>query len=233
MCYLQDSIDALNRTQMRGIEGQLYNKVNELQEDLSMKKFDLRAKQIHLAAIRAQVSFRPLYRIAKLDLAKTTTRALSLPCCHKVCSFLWQLFLSSCGTCWMCSELLQLTKSSMKWAYHSLGRETKVSSLNYISFHLSCQTVAHKSVRVHASEYTCTEPTQTHAQVVCRSNSCLLGFVIQFSSGTQCACSTHSSIMLPECCGSTTPEGRNVLRSFSIAIEELASGGQSVFCVQE
>ncbi|KAH8277926.1 hypothetical protein KR018_010367 [Drosophila ironensis] len=51
---LQDSIDALNRTQMRGIEGQLYNKVNELQEDLSMKKFDLRAKQIHLAAIRAQ-----------------------------------------------------------------------------------------------------------------------------------------------------------------------------------
>ncbi|KAH8392722.1 hypothetical protein KR215_003190 [Drosophila sulfurigaster] len=51
---LQDSIDALNRTQTRGIEGQLYNKVNELQEDLSMKKFDLRAKQIHLAAIRAQ-----------------------------------------------------------------------------------------------------------------------------------------------------------------------------------
>ncbi|ALC41384.1 CG43729, partial [Drosophila busckii] len=44
---LQDSIDALNRTQTRGIEGQLYNKVNELQEDLSMKKFDLRAKQIH------------------------------------------------------------------------------------------------------------------------------------------------------------------------------------------
>lgn len=53
---LQDSIDALNRTQTRGLEGQLYNKVNELQEDLSMKKFDLRAKQIHLAAIRAQVS---------------------------------------------------------------------------------------------------------------------------------------------------------------------------------
>ncbi|BFG03290.1 uncharacterized protein DMAD_02585 [Drosophila madeirensis] len=51
---LQDAIDALNRTQTRGIEGQLYNKVNELQEDLSMKKFDLRAKQIHLAAIRAQ-----------------------------------------------------------------------------------------------------------------------------------------------------------------------------------
>lgn len=41
---------------MRGLESQLYNKANELQEDISMKKFDLRAKQIHLAAVRAQVS---------------------------------------------------------------------------------------------------------------------------------------------------------------------------------
>ncbi|XP_050098544.1 uncharacterized protein LOC126579207 isoform X2 [Anopheles aquasalis] len=51
---LQDSVDALVRTQMRGIEGQLYNKANEIQEDISMKKFDIRAKQIHLAAVRAQ-----------------------------------------------------------------------------------------------------------------------------------------------------------------------------------
>ncbi|XP_055619191.1 uncharacterized protein LOC129764288 isoform X5 [Toxorhynchites rutilus septentrionalis] len=51
---LQDSVDTLVRTQIRGIEGQLYNKANELQEDISMKKFDLRAKQIHLAAVRAQ-----------------------------------------------------------------------------------------------------------------------------------------------------------------------------------
>lgn len=41
---------------MRGLESQLYNKANELQEDISMKKFDLRAKQIHLAAVKAQVS---------------------------------------------------------------------------------------------------------------------------------------------------------------------------------
>ncbi|XP_037816860.1 uncharacterized protein LOC119607140 [Lucilia sericata] len=53
---LQDAIDVLNRNQIRGIEGQLYNKVNETQEDLLMNKFDLRAKQLHLAAIRAQVS---------------------------------------------------------------------------------------------------------------------------------------------------------------------------------
>lgn len=51
----QDSIDVLVRTQQRGLDGSLYNKANELQEDISMKKFDLRAKQIHLAAVRAQV----------------------------------------------------------------------------------------------------------------------------------------------------------------------------------
>ncbi|XP_037047870.1 uncharacterized protein LOC119082453, partial [Bradysia coprophila] len=51
---LQDTIETLIRTQIRGLENQLYNKVNELQEDISMKKFDLRAKQIHLAAVRAQ-----------------------------------------------------------------------------------------------------------------------------------------------------------------------------------
>jgi len=34
----------------------LYNKANELQEDISMKRFDLRVAQIHLAAVRAQVS---------------------------------------------------------------------------------------------------------------------------------------------------------------------------------
>uniref|UniRef100_A0A1B0BR69 Uncharacterized protein n=1 Tax=Glossina palpalis gambiensis TaxID=67801 RepID=A0A1B0BR69_9MUSC len=53
---LQDAVDTLNRTQIRGIEGQLYNKVNEMQEDLSMKKFDLHTKQLHLAAIKTQVS---------------------------------------------------------------------------------------------------------------------------------------------------------------------------------
>ncbi|XP_058459240.1 uncharacterized protein LOC131435409 isoform X2 [Malaya genurostris] len=51
---LQDSVDALVRSQIRGIESQLYNKANEIQEEISMKKFDIRAKQIHLAAVRAQ-----------------------------------------------------------------------------------------------------------------------------------------------------------------------------------
>uniref|UniRef100_A0A1I8PL17 Stac-like n=1 Tax=Stomoxys calcitrans TaxID=35570 RepID=A0A1I8PL17_STOCA len=60
---LQDAIDVLNRQQIRGIEGQLFNKVNETQEDLSMSKFDLRAKQLHLSAIRAQ---KELF-VSKLD----------------------------------------------------------------------------------------------------------------------------------------------------------------------
>ncbi|XP_054736674.1 uncharacterized protein LOC129243579 [Anastrepha obliqua] len=54
---LQDTVDGLNRTQQRGIEGQLFNKVNEMQEDLSLKKFDLRAKQLHFSAIKAQASY--------------------------------------------------------------------------------------------------------------------------------------------------------------------------------
>jgi len=38
------------------LESQLFNKANEIQEDISSKRFDLRVAQIHLAALRAQVS---------------------------------------------------------------------------------------------------------------------------------------------------------------------------------
>lgn len=54
--FSKDSIEALNRNQQRGLDSLLYNKANELQEDISMKKFDLKAKQLQLAAIRAQVN---------------------------------------------------------------------------------------------------------------------------------------------------------------------------------
>jgi len=40
----------------RSVEASLYNKANELQEDISLKRFDLRVAQIHLAAVKAQVS---------------------------------------------------------------------------------------------------------------------------------------------------------------------------------
>ncbi|XP_049703285.2 uncharacterized protein LOC110375307 isoform X3 [Helicoverpa armigera] len=51
---LQDSLDSLARHQSRGLESNLYNKVNEIQEDISIKKYDYRATQLHLAAVRAQ-----------------------------------------------------------------------------------------------------------------------------------------------------------------------------------
>ncbi|KAL3199397.1 hypothetical protein MRX96_014041 [Rhipicephalus microplus] len=38
----------------RSLESSLYNKANELQEDISMKRFDLHVAQIHLAAVKAQ-----------------------------------------------------------------------------------------------------------------------------------------------------------------------------------
>lgn len=51
----QETVDQLARTQQRGIDNQLFNQASEVQEDISMKKFDLRAKQLHLTAIVAQV----------------------------------------------------------------------------------------------------------------------------------------------------------------------------------
>lgn len=53
---LQESLESLIRTQIRVLESQLYNKSTELQEDISMKRFDLQTKRLHLAALRAQVS---------------------------------------------------------------------------------------------------------------------------------------------------------------------------------
>ncbi|CAG5040376.1 unnamed protein product [Parnassius apollo] len=51
---LQDSLDSLSRSQSRNLESNLYSKVNEIQEELSLKKYDYRATQLHLAAVRAQ-----------------------------------------------------------------------------------------------------------------------------------------------------------------------------------
>ncbi|EEC02528.1 stac, putative [Ixodes scapularis] len=51
---LQETLDALLRLQQRSLESSLYNKANELQEDISLKRFDLHVAQIHLAAVKAQ-----------------------------------------------------------------------------------------------------------------------------------------------------------------------------------
>ncbi|CAH1984117.1 unnamed protein product [Acanthoscelides obtectus] len=53
---IRDALDTLVRVQQRSVEAALYNKANELQEDISMKRFDLTVAQLHLSAINAQVS---------------------------------------------------------------------------------------------------------------------------------------------------------------------------------
>ncbi|XP_049782830.1 uncharacterized protein LOC126184482 [Schistocerca cancellata] len=50
----QDALDTLLRIQQRSLESSLFNKANELQEDISLKRFDLRVAQIHLGAVKSQ-----------------------------------------------------------------------------------------------------------------------------------------------------------------------------------
>ncbi|KAF7404034.1 hypothetical protein HZH68_006828 [Vespula germanica] len=52
---LQDALDTLIRMQRKSAEGNLYTKVAELQENISMKRFELGVAQLDLAAIQAQV----------------------------------------------------------------------------------------------------------------------------------------------------------------------------------
>lgn len=51
---LSDALETLIRIQARSLESQLFNKANELQEDISLKRFDQRVARLHLGAIRAQ-----------------------------------------------------------------------------------------------------------------------------------------------------------------------------------
>lgn len=57
----QESLESLIRAQIRVLESQLFTKSSELQEDISMKKYDLQTKRLHLAALRAQVNIYVLY----------------------------------------------------------------------------------------------------------------------------------------------------------------------------
>lgn len=52
---IQEALTTLVRIQQRSLESNLFNKANEIQEDISMKRFDLRVSQIHLRAIASQV----------------------------------------------------------------------------------------------------------------------------------------------------------------------------------
>merc|ERR1719225_1084322 len=51
---LGEAYETMIRIQTRSLDSQLFNKANELQEDISLKRFDHRVALLHLAAIRAQ-----------------------------------------------------------------------------------------------------------------------------------------------------------------------------------
>ncbi|XP_058794717.1 uncharacterized protein LOC131666226 isoform X2 [Phymastichus coffea] len=54
IAHIQDALDTLNRMQRKSAEGNLHTKVVELQEDISIKRFDLGVAQLQLSAIHAQ-----------------------------------------------------------------------------------------------------------------------------------------------------------------------------------
>lgn len=52
---LQEALESLIRLQQRSLDSSLFNKANEIEEDIGLKRFDLRVAQIHIAAVRAQI----------------------------------------------------------------------------------------------------------------------------------------------------------------------------------
>lgn len=61
----EERIESLSKLLFRSKESRLNNKVNELQEELSQKRFELLVAQIHLSAVRSQLqlfeyNYRPL-----------------------------------------------------------------------------------------------------------------------------------------------------------------------------
>jgi hypothetical protein len=51
---LEEAYNKMSMMRTRSLESQLFNKANELQEDISLKRFDHRVAHLHLAAIKAQ-----------------------------------------------------------------------------------------------------------------------------------------------------------------------------------
>jgi len=51
---ISEAVESLIRIQSKNLDQQLFNKANEIQEEISRKRFDLRCAQIQLAGIRAQ-----------------------------------------------------------------------------------------------------------------------------------------------------------------------------------
>ncbi|XP_022166449.1 uncharacterized protein LOC111030999 isoform X5 [Myzus persicae] len=54
MKQIQDSVETFKRLQQRSLEQSMFSKANELQEDISIKRFEFRTAQMHLAAVKSQ-----------------------------------------------------------------------------------------------------------------------------------------------------------------------------------
>lgn len=78
----EERIEALNKLLVRSKESRLNNKVNEIQEELCQKRFDLLVAQIHLSAVRSQLqlfeyNYRPHNQQQLTNLLATAAAAAS------------------------------------------------------------------------------------------------------------------------------------------------------------
>jgi len=64
---LSDSVESLIRIQAKNLEQGLFNKANEIQEEISRKRFELRCAQMSLAGIRAQKELFTAKNLAELE----------------------------------------------------------------------------------------------------------------------------------------------------------------------
>lgn len=74
---IEERIETLTKLLIRSSESRLHNKVNELQEELCQKRFDLHVAQIHLSAVRSQLQlFEYNYRPGVSSLAGAVSKGL-------------------------------------------------------------------------------------------------------------------------------------------------------------
>ncbi|RWS31425.1 tyrosine-protein kinase Fer-like protein, partial [Leptotrombidium deliense] len=52
---LEETLDSMVKLQQRSLGSNLLNKANEIQEDISLKRFDIHVANIHLAALKSQI----------------------------------------------------------------------------------------------------------------------------------------------------------------------------------
>lgn len=80
---LEERLESLGKLLSRSLESRLHNKVNELQEEICQRKFDLLVGQLHLAAVRSQLqlfeyNYRPNLHLQAQTAAFTHSATMNL-----------------------------------------------------------------------------------------------------------------------------------------------------------